>query len=115
MRRLALLSLLALTVAACDSGPSTIEADSTVIVAYEGRLEDGTVFDRSTGARFRLSQTIVGFQVNLLGMAIGESKTFTVPPEQGYGAGGVVNPNTGEVIIPPNETLTFDVTVLDIL
>ncbi|PAP75632.1 FKBP-type peptidyl-prolyl cis-trans isomerase [Rubrivirga marina] len=121
MHRLALLSLLVLAVAACDSSPSVVEDGVTVLVAYEGRLDNGDVFDSSAGAEFVVREAapgqpglISGFYDGLLGMMIGESKTLVIPPEQAYGAGGVVNPNTGEVIIPPNATLTFDVTILDI-
>ena len=109
MRRLALLTVLALAVAACDSSPSEVEADSTVTVAYEGRLEDGTVFDRSAGATFSLTRVIPGFRDGLIGMEIGESRTFSIPPERAYGA----NPPPNSVI-PPNATLIFEVTLLDI-
>jgi len=112
MHRLALLSLLVLAVAACDSSPSVVEADSTVVAAYEGRLDDGTVFDRSAGTQFKLQETILGFRTNLVGMTIGESKTFTVPPEQGYGS--TPRYRNGTLVIPANSTLTFDVTILDI-
>jgi FKBP-type peptidyl-prolyl cis-trans isomerase len=111
MRRLALLCLLTLTVTACDSGPSAVEADSFVLVAYEGRLEDGTVFDQSAGAQFSLQGVVPGFRNGMIGMVIGETRTFDVPPEEGYGEAGVVR--DGEVIIPPNATLTFEVTLID--
>ncbi len=122
MRRLPLLLLLAVTVAACDSGgPGFVEDGSTVTMAYEGRLADGTVFDSRSSADFVVRQSIPGVQRGLipgfynaiLGLAVGEQKTFEVTPEQGYGEAGVVT-DAGEVIIPPNATLTFDVTVLGI-
>ncbi|WP_420456004.1 FKBP-type peptidyl-prolyl cis-trans isomerase [Rubrivirga sp.] len=110
MHRLAPLLLLAFLVAACDSGGSgLVEADSTVTIAYEGRLADGTVFSASPGYRSDIRGFIPGFQAGLLGMAVGETKTFDIPPDQAYGA----NPPQGSGI-PPNATLTFEVTVLDI-
>lgn len=109
MRRLALL-LLVLTVAACDSSEDDVaRANSTVTVAYEGRLEDGTVFDRSNGATFSLRGVIPGFRDGIVGMAVGETRTFEVPPEDGYGA----NPPSGS-LIPPNATLIFEVTLLGV-
>lgn len=111
MRPLLLLSVL-LTVAACDSGSSSSEvvlADSTVTVAYVGSLEDGTVFDRSNRARFSLQSLIPGFQTGVLGMRVGETRTFSIPPEQAYGD----NPPRGSGI-PPGATLIFEVTVLGI-
>src|SRR5690606_38687715 len=104
----ALFALLAL--AACDTGDddAVAQATDTVTVAYEGRLEDGTVFDRSDRATFPLQRVIPGFRDGIVGMRVGESKTITVPPEQGYGAAGL------PPVIPPNATLIFEVTLLDI-
>jgi FKBP-type peptidyl-prolyl cis-trans isomerase len=115
MHRPSLLLLLALVVAACDSSaPEFVEANSRVTVAYEGRLANGTVFDSSPATTFSLQQVVPGFRDGLIGMAVGEEKTFDIPPEQAYGEAGVVNPQTGQVIIPPNATLTFFVRVLAI-
>ncbi len=114
MRLLFALSLIALLpLAACDSN-DVAEASSTVTVAYEGRLEDGTVFDQSDRTTFSLTRVIPGFRDGIVGMRIGETKTLTIPPEEAYGAEGVVNPDTGEVIIPPNATLIFEVTLLGV-
>ncbi|WP_028322089.1 FKBP-type peptidyl-prolyl cis-trans isomerase [Desulfatiglans anilini] len=59
-------------------------------VHYTGRLEDGTVFDSSNGREpleFTLGegQLIQGFEQGVLGMQVGESKTVTISPEEGYG------------------------------
>ncbi|MEL6614791.1 MAG: FKBP-type peptidyl-prolyl cis-trans isomerase [Bacteroidota bacterium] len=83
----------------------TAHTKSYITIAYEGRLPDGTVFDSSPRRAFQLSNTIEGFQIHIRGMAVGETKTFDVPPEQGYGE----DPPEG---IPPNTTLTFTVTLL---
>ncbi len=61
----------------------------SVAVHYTGRLADGTVFDTSAQRplRFILGQgeVIAGFDAAIAGMYMGESKTFTVAPEAGYG------------------------------
>jgi FKBP-type peptidyl-prolyl cis-trans isomerase len=106
-RALPLLLLFALALGACDSSGDVAEATSTVTVAYEGRLEDGTVFDRSPGATFSLQGVIPGFRAGVVGMRVGQTKTFSVPPEQGYGN----NPPAGSGI-PPGATLIFEVTLL---
>ncbi|MDX1530183.1 MAG: FKBP-type peptidyl-prolyl cis-trans isomerase [Rhodothermales bacterium] len=108
---LPLVLLATLALAACDlNGDEDVaRADSTVTVAYEGRLEDGTVFDESDRARFSLRQVIPGFRDNVVGMRVGESKTFSVPPEDAYGTNPPPNSD-----IPPNATLIFDVTLLDV-
>jgi peptidylprolyl isomerase len=61
-----------------------------VSVHYTGKLEDGTVFDSSSGREpleFEIgtSSVIPGFEHAVVGMAPGESKTATVPAEQAYG------------------------------
>ena len=84
------------------------EPPSRVVVAYKGRLEDGSVFDESERATFNLDQVIQGFQSGITGMHVGETKSLSVPPEEGYGA----DPPPG---IPPNATLNFQVTLLDIV
>ncbi|WP_420455957.1 FKBP-type peptidyl-prolyl cis-trans isomerase [Rubrivirga sp.] len=121
MRAAPLVLLLAL--AACEPAddPSTRDAGaevavdttvvaeptSTVTVAYKGRLETGEVFDQNERATFNLERVIPGFQTGIAGMHVGESKTLLVPPEDGYGA----DPPPG---IPPNATLIFEVTLLDV-
>ena len=115
--RLALAALLAL--AACQpssetpldaasteyASASVVVPTSTVTVDYVGTLADGTVFDRGEGATFPLGQVVPGFRDGLVGMAPGETKTFDVAPEDGYGAAGA------PPAIPPDATLTFEVTV----
>ena len=105
--------LLALGLAACQTeptspAPETVLPTSTVLVDYEGRLDDGTVFDSGQNVEFWLPQLISGMQEGLVGMRAGESQTLVIPPEKGYGA-------AGGGPIPPNATLTFDVTVREIL
>lgn len=74
---------------------SQVQAGDTVSIHYKGTLEDGTVFDSSEGRdplQFEVGsgQIIPGLDRALPGMAVGESKTVTVEPDDGYGQ---VNPN----------------------
>ncbi len=62
----------------------------TVKVHYTGRLDDGEVFDTSTGQdplEFTIGQgqTIPGFEQAIVGMNPGESKTTEIPSDQAYG------------------------------
>lgn len=62
----------------------------TVQVHYTGKLDDGTVFDSSQDqdpAEFKLggSQMIRGFQEGVIGMSVGDSKTFRVVADEAYG------------------------------
>jgi peptidylprolyl isomerase len=61
-----------------------------VKVHYTGRLEDGTVFDSSHDREpleFTLGegQVIQGFEMAIDGMSEGETKTTTIPADEGYG------------------------------
>ncbi|HDM10347.1 MAG: peptidylprolyl isomerase [Deltaproteobacteria bacterium] len=69
-----------------------IEAKSgdTVKVHYTGKLEDGTVFDSSRDRaplEFTLGdgEVIEGFEKGIVGMAVGTTKTLSIPPEEAYG------------------------------
>jgi FKBP-type peptidyl-prolyl cis-trans isomerase len=96
-----------------------------VSMNYTGRLEDGRVFDSNVDPNFGhvepfkfvlgAGMVIPGWEKGIAGMKVGEKKTLTIPAEDGYGAQGIKNPATGEVIIPPNATLIFDVELLAII
>jgi len=86
----------------------------TVLVHYTGTLIDGTKFDSSQDRKepiaFPLGRgaVIKGWDEGIAQLGIGDSAVLIVPPQLGYGdkgAGGV---------IPPNATLVFVVTLVDI-
>ena len=69
---------------------SQAKAGDTVRIHYTGKLEDGTQFDSSAGRdplEFPLGdgQVIPGFDNAVDGMSVGESKSVTIPADQGYG------------------------------
>lgn len=62
----------------------------TLRIHYTGRLEDGTVFDSSEGReplQFTAGsgEIIPGLDRGLMGLAAGERREVTVPPEEAYG------------------------------
>lgn len=69
------------------------EKGSKVKVEYEGKFENGTVFDSSnkTGKSVPLEfvvgegKVVKGFDEAVLGMEEGEEKEFKILPEDGYG------------------------------
>jgi len=78
------------------------DLNSTVVAAYEGRLTDGTVFDKSESASFPLNGVIDGWKIGLQEIGEGGSCTLIIPPSAGYG--GIQSGS-----IPPNSVLIFDI------
>ena len=87
------------------TGPSPTKAD-VVLVKYEGKLDDGTVFDANEQAPMQVSQVVPGFSDALTRMQKGGKYKISIPPALGYGD-RAVGP------IPAGSTLHFDVELLD--
>lgn len=87
-------------------------AEDQVTVHYTGRLTDGTVFDssveRGQPATFPVNGVIPGWVEALQLMKVGDKWEITIPSDLAYGSGGTSGP------IGPNETLIFEVELLDI-
>ncbi|WDP91583.1 MAG: peptidylprolyl isomerase [Desulfobacter sp.] len=67
-----------------------IKSGDTIAVDYTGKLENGEVFDTSEGKSpltftVGAGMLIKGFDSAVVGMKKGDSKTVTIPPEEGYG------------------------------
>lgn len=77
-----------------------------VSVYYKGMLIDGSVFDDNTTQgypdAFRLSDLIVGWQIALTQMCVGDKWRIYVPSEVGYGGMSVAG-------IPKHSTLIFEI------
>lgn len=87
--------------------------EDRVVVHYTGKLIDGTVFDsseeRGVPATFGVTQVIPGWVEALQLMKAGSTWRLFIPSALAYGeqgAGGVIG---------PNQTLIFDVTLLEVL
>jgi len=93
-------------------GPKPEPTDQ-VVVHYTGKLIDGTVFDsseeRGEPATFGVTQVIPGWVEALQMMNAGSQWRLYIPSNLAYGpqgAGGVIG---------PNQTLIFDVTLLEVV
>jgi peptidylprolyl isomerase len=91
------------------SGAQPTEADS-VIVTYEGRLADGTIFDATAEpVTLPVAALVPGFSEGLLLMRKGGRYKLWIPPQLAYGAEGAGG------VIPPDAELEFTVALLDIV
>ncbi len=90
-----------------------------VTLEYEGRFQDGTVFDSSAShgqpLTFQLGAPgiIPGFQIGVNGMKVGGERNLAIPPSLGYGGQDIKDPE-GKTIIPANSTLIFNVKLLKV-
>lgn len=90
----------------------------TVTANYTGMLEDGTVFDTSIGRApfsFPLGQGMViqGWEKGIEGMKVGGKRRLIISSQLGYGSVDMKD-RAGNIIIPANSTLIFDVELLDV-
>jgi FKBP-type peptidyl-prolyl cis-trans isomerase FkpA len=93
------------TVVKAGAGPSPTATD-IVLVKYEGKLNDGTVFDANEQAPMAVNQVVPGFSQALKRMQKGGKYKIVIPPKLGYGA-------MAQGPIPANSTLNFDVELID--
>ena len=96
--------------------------DDVVFVKYTGKLDDGTVFDKSQdlqlpiqgvlpeGTPLPLENMLPGFREALVKMQKGGKYTAKIPAELAYGE----NPPPGSPI-PANADLTFEIELIDFM
>ena len=100
------------------TGEDVVKSGNTVLVHYEGKLNDGTIFDSSfqrekegTGGPVEfgigIGQVIKGWDQGIPGMKVGERRKLVISPELAYGV-------EGRPGIPSNATLTFEVELIEI-
>ncbi|MBE6292116.1 MAG: FKBP-type peptidyl-prolyl cis-trans isomerase [Bacteroidales bacterium] len=92
------------------SGPKATTR-SIVSVYYKGMLINGNVFDDNTAQgypdAFRLADLIVGWQIALTQMCMGDKWRIFVPAEVGYGSMNMID-------IPKHSTLIFEIELVNV-
>ena len=88
---------------------STADINSTVTVAYVGKLTDGTIFDQSSsmGTTFPLINVIQGWQEGIPLFREGGSGILLIPSSLGYGSQAVRG-------IPANSVLIFEISLIHV-
>jgi len=92
-------------------GDEEAKSGDTVVMKYEGKLENGIVFDSSSSFPFTLGagDVIKGWDIGIAGMKVGGIRKLSVPSKLGYGKRG------SAPAIPPNADLFFTVTLKKIV
>lgn len=85
-------------------------SDQTVMIEYEGRLMDGTVFDATQPGQpvsLACNQVVPGFATALTAMPVGSEWEVYLPYDQAYG-------EQGSGPIPPYSALVFKIKLVSI-
>jgi len=91
----------------------------TIVVHYVGQLENGTTFDTSVTnsipfvTKIGVGEVITGWDIGILDMQEGGTRRLVIPAELGYGSREIKDVE-GNVIIPKNSTLIFDIVLLQV-
>ena len=93
-------------------GPSPTTSD-IALINYKGMLGDGKVFDQGQGVPMPVTGVVPGFSTGLQAMQAGGKYRLRIPAEQAYGSEEKRNQQTGEVVIPANSDLVFDIDLLE--
>ncbi|MBC7936301.1 MAG: FKBP-type peptidyl-prolyl cis-trans isomerase [Rhizobacter sp.] len=90
---------------------------SRLVVKYRGTyIPSGVEFDATlpnTTAAFQLGRVITGWQKSLGLIRQGGKITLYIPPTLAYGPNNVLDQN-GQVVIPGNSYMKFDVELVDV-
>ena len=96
------------------TGQNPTVAD-VVMINYVGRLASGKEFDRGEKAVIPLESVVPGFRDGLLKMKKGGKYRLEIPSNLAYGAKSQSDPRTGEVVIPANSDLVFEVELINFM
>lgn len=90
---------------------------SGINVRYKGTfIPSGAQFDATSGTSsvsFQLGELIVGWQKALPMIKAGGKINLYIPPSLGYGPNNITD-NMGNVVIPGNSYLKFEIELLDV-
>ena len=92
------------------AGGAVPTPSNCAIVSYKGMIIGDSLqtFDKNPNFQFPIGRVIPGWQLGLQKLGVGDSATFFVPSELGYGARG------SAPVIPPDAVLLFRVKLISI-
>ncbi len=97
-------------------GPSVTGPCSAIAVYYRGGFLNGVAFDSTSAgnpAVFQLGRLVAGWIKGLPLIKKNGEITLYLPPALGYGYKDVKD-NSGQVVIPANSNLVFEITLVDV-
>ncbi|HMC56539.1 MAG TPA: FKBP-type peptidyl-prolyl cis-trans isomerase [Gemmatimonadaceae bacterium] len=100
------------------SGPAVAWCHN-IAVHYEAYLSDGTQFDESRSSGVPLvfapgvGSLIDGLEQGVIGMRGGSTRRLIIPPQLGFGSEPRKD-EQGNVIVPANSTVIFDVEIIEV-
>ena len=92
---------------------ATPTKSSTITVGYTGKFLNDNIFDQKTSYTNMVGNLIEGWQIGISLIKKGGRIKLVIPSAYGYGC----NPtkyDEGNIIIPANSVLFYDVTLIDV-
>jgi FKBP-type peptidyl-prolyl cis-trans isomerase FkpA len=86
---------------------------SIITVGYTGTLTNGNVFDQQSSQSFQLGSLIEGWRKGVPLMQKGGTIKLYLPPSFGYGAIDVKD-TQGNVVVPANSILIFEIDLMEV-
>lgn len=87
---------------------------SVITVKYVAKiLSTGETFNSSNSLVYPLYNLILGWQTTLPLLKVGTKATLYIPSGLAYGTNGVIDGSNGDVIVPPNANLIFEIELLN--
>ena len=103
------------TVQSLGTGPKPTLA-SYIVIKYKGNLltnRTGTPFDQGDNLQIYLHQLIIGWQTTLPLLPQGTKATLYIPSGYAYGS-REIRDNNGNITIPSNSILIFEIEILGV-
>ena len=89
--------------------------ENIVQIKYSGKiLSSGIEFDANDNYENFLYGLIIGFQTTLPLLPSGTEATLYIPSVYAYGATDVIDEDTGQLIVPANSILVFEIELLEV-
>lgn len=95
---------------------TALAANDSITIDHAGWLSDGTQFSAGqfdTRAGASPQRLIEGFEIGLVGMAVGGTRRMVIPPALAYGAQGA-RTQSGAIVVPPGAIVIFEVELIAI-